>query len=56
MVQQAAVEAVSQSQSKQNFSLDWYSFICSKLIEGFEIYGLAVIGLPPFARRQACQR
>ena len=52
MVQQMAVETVSQSQKKQSISFDWFSFICSKVLEGFGAYGFAVIGLPP-SRRQA---
>ncbi|HEY1580018.1 MAG TPA: hypothetical protein VGF82_23380 [Terracidiphilus sp.] len=51
MVQQVAVEAVSQSQKKQNSSLGWYSFVCSKIVAGFEAYGLAVIGMMPLERR-----
>lgn len=56
MVQQAAVQAASQSQRKQNSSLDWYTFVCSKVFQGLEAYGFAVIGMPPFAGRQSCQR
>jgi hypothetical protein len=51
MVRQTAVQAASQFQRKPSSSLDWYSFIYSKLVEGFEVYGFAVIGMPPFARR-----
>jgi hypothetical protein len=53
MVQQTVVEAASGSQRKQNSPLDWYSFIYSKVVEGFEAYGFAVIGMPPFAGRRS---
>jgi len=56
MVQQKAVPTVSQSEQKHSASFDWFSFICSKMFDGFEAYGFAVIGMPPSARRQSCQR
>lgn len=56
MVRQTVVEAASGSQRKLSSSLDWCSFVCSKVVEGFEAYGFAVIGMPPFARRQSWRR
>jgi len=47
MVRDTALQAASQSQGKRQSFPNWYSFLRSAIIAGFEAYGSAQIGMCP---------